>query len=550
MKKLLRVKLLFIVFILSLWTCFADLTNKEWILNGLNWLKNSLEVLSNDKEEELTTKVYVLSTKYNNIFKDLWYSESTINSLISMWELDSNFKWDLVTEYSALKNDIISKINTELLLINNFIDDITLNYSTVSDTQFETFKIKVEQFESNLSDYTSLFTSRINNLLSKCDSNLTSSISSIKDLVDNNSDKLTLVNNFITKFDVFSNDVNDFTTNYNIFKETYLAYAWDITTFSNSKQNEYVDLLRTNLYKLIDKNLELNESLKVFETELKRYADILIENFSYKLYKDLNREYWLLYTESDVNSLISNFNNFKNKYFDAEWNPKALLILNEDWILTKINTFQENINEINSKVLALISNTDNSLDNIKIKLENQIITFYNDNYWDFKEDLSVKIKEKIWFIDLENKNAISIAESIDIRYEILAWKIKDEYNIFTIKNDVNDFKSKINKFNVISNDRLQLKIKNLNYTLDTFVLNKEIKHSDFSDYSTLIDKYKEALSWIFTKFVSKYWDKTSEKLNVVLDRVNKALDTNLSKKNKFMLLNVKLNIIEFLHTLD
>lgn len=542
--------LLILIFSFIFSSVFAANDNKENLLIELWELKTSFEELSDNKEEYLTDNVYIISNSYNNIFSDLWYDESTISNLISMWKLDSDFKWDLVVDYTALKNDIVSKVNAELLLINSFIDDISLNYWDVSEVQNTTFQTKVDQFESNLEDYESLFWDRIDTLINKYNDSLNDTISNISDIVSSNSTDLSSLSIFTNSFDDFTENINEFNENYEIFKDQFLAYSWDITDFSESKQLEYVELLETNLTALIDKNLELNPSLSIYSTEIKRFADILIENFSYNLMKDLSLEYGVLYSESDVNSLLSKYEVIKNKYFDAEWNVKANDVLSSETILENISSYESKISEINSEVLLLIWNSDNSIETIKIKLENQIIRFYNTNYWDFKDDLSTKIKEKISFISLENKNAIAIAESIDIRYEALAAKIKSQYNIETLKSDIDSFKSKINKFTAITNDSLTLKIDNLNYTLDVFLLNRIIKHPDYNNYSSLISKYKTALSEIFTKFENKYDDETSDKLNIVLERVNSALETNLSVKNKFMLYNVKLNIIEFLHNLD
>jgi len=543
-----KISILLLIFWFSFVSVFAD--NKTDLLDNLNNIKSSFEKLSIDKEQTLTSEVYKISEKYNNIFTDLGYNEDTINNLISLWKLDSNFKWDLVVEYTALKNDIISKVNNELLLLNNLIDDITLNYWEISDSKYDSFKAKIDQFESDLEDYKTSFTDKVNALISKYVWNLEVSSENINQIVENNKDVLDKLKVFNDTFNKFSENINNFNKNYEIFREKFLTYSWDITEYSNDKQVEYNNLLKENFYKLIDKNLELNKDLEKFKWEIYRYADILAENFAYNLSKELNLEYWVLYSESDVNWLISKYNDIKNKYYDAEWFLKAKEVLDSETILSDIKKYEDDINTINEKVLKLIWNSDNSLDTIKIQLENQIIKFYNDNYPIYKDDLATKIKEKISFINLDNKNAISIAESIDIRYEMLVDKIKSQYNISILEKEVNDFKSKINKFKVIDNEKLQLKIDNLNYSLDTFVLNREINHPDYNAYSSLVPKYKDALDDIFIKFQAKYKDQTREKLNIVLDRVNEALEKNLSKKNKFMLLNVKLRIIEFLHNLD
>ena len=458
--------------------------NKEDLLAELDILKTSLEDLSDTKESDLKTKVFALSDDYNNLFEDLGYDEDTINYLVSLWELDEDFKWDLVVEYTTLKNDIISKITNELLKLNNLADEIDLNYTTVSDTQRVSLEIEINQIESNLEDYTELFTKKISDLENKYESDLETVRNNIKTIVSSSSSYLDFLSSFELNFDNYSDLVKSFNTNYLEFKESYLSYAWEITSFSETKRNEYEELLKTNLTKLIEKNIELNPSLEAFESDLERFMDILMENFEYKLDSEIWKEYDVLYTQADINSLLNQYEDMENRYYDAEGKIKAWEVISSTWVLDTLENATTKLSEVNEKVEALLGDGNNTLEVIKIKLENEIIKFYNDNYTAYKDDLANKIKEKLRIISLENKNAISIAETIDIRYELLSDELNWNYNIEDINERIETFKNQVNKFTALNNEALNIKIENLNYNLDTFALKREIKHAEYIKLSS------------------------------------------------------------------
>jgi hypothetical protein len=48
------------------------------------------------------------------------------------------------------------------------------------------------------------------------------------------------------------------------------------------------------------------------------------------------------------------------------------------------------------------SSTENTLENMKVKIENKIIGYYNDNFMTYIDDMTNKIKEKLSLFSLQN----------------------------------------------------------------------------------------------------------------------------------------------------
>ncbi len=525
----------------------ANTTNKDFLLNEISSLETKIVNLKTSASSSLEDKVYTLSTSYDAIFTKLWYDTKTVSYLVSLWKLTSNFKEDLTLELNTLNKEISDKTTIELNSLSTIKNNIRLNYTTVSDSQKTTLLNSIKAIESNYLNLSDSFTWKITTLNNKYTSSLSDYETKVKNAYNSSVTSIQTLNNFSTKYEALYTLNQQFEKNYQTFKDVYLAYAWDLTLFSESKQKYYIEALRKELEKIRDWNIEANKSLESYKVDIDRLIEILLQNFENSLILKINESYGVLYSDSDISSINSRFTTAKNRYYDLDWKLKATEVISNTWALEEINFLNEKLTEINSKVVSLIWTWGyvNTYENVKIRLENEMVKFYNENYKSYREDLLLRIKEKLNIVALETKNIILAADTIDLRFSLLNDKISKSNDINFINTQINNFKDDVSKYAYLNSSVLNTKISNLENNLDIFIVEKELAQFKYNKMSQT--GYTNQLAKIFAQLKSRYPEKYKDKLKIVLNRVNTALkSTKLDDKTRFMLLVVKLNIVKFI----
>lgn len=525
---------------------FSYADNKTDLLSEITTLETNLVSLKSNSINDLDSKISVLMSNYDNVFINLTYDSKTVDYLVSLWKINSNFKQDLLLELSTLKNEILSKINIEISSLNTVKDDVNYKYTTISDNEKTNIESRINNINNNYKNLGDTFVWKINLLNSKYTTNLENYTNNLKSVVESNKITIDLIKDFASKYEILYTLNAEFEKNHNSFKETYLSYAWDLTLFSENKQKEYVETLKTELERLRDANIDANKSLENYKPDIDRFINILLENFENSLFLKIADSYWIIYSDSNINSIISRFNTLKNRYYDLDWNLKAKEVISNTGALKEVSFLQEKLWEINTKIKILLwdENTSNTIDNVKIRLENEMIRFYNSNYQNYREDLLLKLKEKLNITALETKNSILAADTIDLRYSLLNDKISVSNDIKYINTQIDNFKKDVAKYSYLNSDILNTKITNLDNNLSIFVIQKELTQLKYNKMSST--KYETQLSGIFNQLKTKFPSNYKNKLNIVLGRVNKALEYKLTDKNKHMLLIIKLEILKFI----
>lgn len=521
-------------------------TNKDYLLSEISSLETKIVNLKTSASSSLESKVYALSTSYDAIFTKLWYDSKTVSYLVSLWKLTSNFKEDLSLELNTLNKEISDKTAIELNSLSTIKNNIRLNYTTVSDSEKNTLLTSIKAVESNYLNLSESFSGKILTLNNKYTSSLSDYETKVKNAYNSNVTAIQTLNNFSTKYDTLYTLNQQFEKNYQTFKDVYLAYAWDLTLFSESKQKYYVDALRKELEKIRDWNIEANKSLEWYKVDIDRLIEILLQNFENSLILKVNESYGVLYSDSDITSINSRFTTAKNRYYDLDGKLKATEVISNTWALEEINFLNEKLTEINLKVVSLIWtwNYVNTYENVKIRLENEMVKFYNENYKSYREDLLLRIKEKLNIVALETKNIILAADTIDLRFSLLNDKISKSNDINFINTQINNFKDDVSKYAYLNSEALNTKISNLENNLWVYIVEKELAQFKYNKMSQ--STYSNQLTKIFAQLKSKYPEKYKEKLKIILVKVDSLLSTNkLNDKTRFMLLVVKLNILNF-----
>lgn len=519
-------------------------TNKETLLTDISSLETKITNLKTTATKTLEDKVFDLSEKYNGVFTKLWYDEKAVAYLVSLWKLTTNFKEDLALDFNNLTKEISDSTATELNNLTSIKNNIKLNYSTVSDNEKTTLSASIKNIENNYTNLSQTFTSKTTTLANKYSSSLSDYENQLKNVYSSNTSTITSLNNFSSKYEALYSLYSQFEKNYTEFKNTYLTFAWDLTIFSENRQKNYVSVLRGELEKIRDGNIEANKSLETYRWDIDRLIAILLQNFENSLTLKINESYGVIYSDEDVNSLISRYNTVKNKYYSLDGKIKASEVLSNTGALEEINFIHQKISDVNTKITTLLGtgSTSNTYDNVKIRLENEMIKYYNDNYKTYREDLLARLKEKLDLSALETKNILLAADTIDLRYSILNDRISKSNDFAYINAQITSFKKDIEKYTLLNNSTLNTKISNLQNNLELFYITKELSQFKYTKMSQT--GYTTQLEKIIAQLKDKSPNTYKDKLKVVVSRIDVLLgQQKLSDKTRFMLLVVKLNLL-------
>jgi len=517
-------------------------TNKEFLLTTINNLEINLNNLKNEKNSSINTYVSNISNNYEKTFNDLWYDLKVINWLVQLWKIDNDFRINLVSEANSLINEINTKIITE---INSLLNIKTLINSkiNISDIEKQTFLTGISGVDNNYNDLKSIFNTKNNTLTTKYNTLFNNFKNSITQIVSSNQNTIKLFDDVIKKYNNILLKSNDFENKYIQFNDKYILYSWELKNFSNDKQRQYVELLNIELLKIKVANFNANKSLEKYDLEINRLINILVENFKNSLYFLIEEDYWIIYWENNILWIKTNLLNYKNKYFNIDWDIRATDILSNSWIvINQINDLSKNLNEIDLKITNLLNNNSTNLDNIKTVHENKIIDFYNKNYEIYKNDLFLKLKEKIDILNIENKSIIQSVDIIDLRYSLFKDKIKNITNQATLKKEIEEFKSEMKRYDYLNNNYLNNKINSINFWLEIMLLNIELTKKE---YIKLKNKNKNVF---YNSFVNQSKKENFDINNLISlnNKLNQILDLKIKVSTKFLFLNFKLEILTFL----
>ncbi|MGE4443503.1 MAG: hypothetical protein AB7E37_00745 [Candidatus Altimarinota bacterium] len=519
-------------------------TNKETLLTDISSLETKITNLKTTATKTLEDKVFDLSEKYNGVFTKLGYDEKAVAYLVSLGKLTTNFKEDLALDFNNLTKEISDSTATELNNLTSIKNNIKLNYSTVSDNEKTTLSASIKNIENNYTNLSQTFTSKTTTLANKYSSSLSDYENQLKNAYSSNTSTITSLNNFSSKYEALYSLYSQFEKNYTEFKNTYLTFAGDLTIFSENRQKNYVSVLRGELEKIRDGNIEANKSLETYRGDIDRLIAILLQNFENSLTLKINESYGVIYSDEDVNSLISRYNTVKNKYYSLDGKIKASEVLSNTGALEEINFIHQKISDVNTKITTLLGtgSTSNTYDNVKIRLENEMIKYYNDNYKTYREDLLARLKEKLDLSALETKNILLAADTIDLRYSILNDRISKSNDFAYINAQITSFKKDIEKYTLLNNSTLNTKISNLQNNLELFYITKELSQFKYTKMSQT--GYTTQLEKIIAQLKDKSPNTYKDKLKVVVSRIDVLLgEQKLSDKTRFMLLVVKLNLL-------
>lgn len=540
-------KIASIIFISSLIiTNFVYADNKTDLQSSITTLETKISNYKTDLNSNLTTKITTISNNLNTFLAT--YDPKSIDYLVSLWKLNSNFKQDLINDLNTLTNEINSNFQTNVNSLNNIKNNINLSVSIV-DTEKNVYSNSIWDIDNSINTLSWTINSQITTLTNKYNSSLESYKENFKSVYSSNSSTLSWIINFDKKFQEIFKINSEFESNYKIFNDTFLAFAWELKNFSTEKQKYYVDELTKELNSIKDKNILANPTLENYTSDLDRLIEILLENFKNSLKNYVDENYNTVFWVENIDWVKLKLNSVKNKYYDSNWNIKPNDFLAYSWAIDEVNYLYTSLNDVNNQVKTLIWTwwTESlTFDNLKIRLNNIIVRFWNRNYDNYKTDLLWKLKEKINLINQETKTTIAFIDNIDIRYNILSDKINKSTDAEMVKNEIEKFKNDTKKYSNLQSEVITKKLNIINQNLDIYQIKVELKQGKYKFLNTT--KYQVALKDFFPKFEKKFSSSYKERLNNFVKVIDVKLSWNIKDSTRFMLLNVKLETLNFLST--
>ncbi len=532
------------IFFTNISTGFADV-NKDLILANIN-----ASILSIDSSKVasgqiaiLQNTVYTLSSSFSSLYTSLWFDDNSITYLVSLWKLTTDYKKDLIVEYTALKTELENKYATNLQSLNSMKEEINLSYTILSSEQKALYQSKIDIINADLIAINTYANTKTNTLKTKYTTYLSSMQSTLKALYTANSSDLTKINNFNNNFNNLSSAKEKLDMNYSNFKSYYLAWnVAELTTFLSDKKTSYNNLMKSQLTKMLDANVEVNTGLKDYNKELTDYISFLWSRFDLDLQKNLDDNYSIIYSQAKMNDLNANYNDFKTKYTDVNAIVKAQeLLANYSWATNLTSSLYTDIISLNTKLENLSVSWSINIANVKITLENQIIEYYNSRFTIYKADLIIKLKEKLEDLSVVN-------DLIDIKYSNYKSSIADDSSDLNFNNRINEFKSFLVKYSDSWNISIRNKVSKIQYSLESSYIIREVTNIKYKYYTKSRLSYEEQVEAAMKILDAKLWNDFLSRMNTVFDKIDTALaGKKISVKNRYQLNIIKLAIRDYIY---
>jgi len=529
-------------------TNMAFASVKSNLTSNINSLETKYNTLKTTKQKELTDKVTALNTSYSNIFTNLGYDDKVIEYLESLWKLKTNFKENLLEEYNITNAFITEQIADDTTKITSTKNTITFD-DNITDTEKSAYETSINNYNAEYNDLASTIDLKINALDKKYSDLIKTEKSKIQGVVEDNLAGIKSLDSFLDKYNALTKQVTDFKELYQKFNDTYLAYSSDLTALIDTKEKFYVDLLDEKLTNIKESNIKTNATLKANEWELIVHQNKLTKDFKLSLAKYIDDEYFVLYSKKEVDRILENYDSITTKFVDSEGKIRSTEVINDKNAFEQLETNSADLKKINDAVNAMMdeNSSENTLENMKVKIENKIIKYYNDNFMTYIDDMKNKIKEKLSFFNLQNTDWVIISELLTLKYENLFYRVLKEntYTESRKEDEINRFLAYLKQYYTLKNSMVDKKINSLSYELEIYKINKRLDNSKFNKYISQKSGMLKEVEKILAKFDS---DLSSEnyrkKMDEVEGKVDALLKTNIKTSDEFMILVVKLALIK------
>jgi len=524
----------------------SNTTNyKDSLVNKITTLENTVTADKNTHISSLENQVLTISNSYDAIFTRLGYDTKVVEFLVSLGQLNNNFKADMLSEMNTIQKELTDGSTDILTQLASLKTNIRFNYQTVGEKDKDTFQKNIDSLQQTATNLKETAGTKTTALVTKYNNQLSGYENQVKNAYNTNSGNIGVLSTFAKKYDELYTVYSEFDRHYRVFKETYLAYSGDLTLYSQDRQKYYATRLENELKRLVQINIDSNSPLASYSGDLNRFVEILMTNFRNSLKNHVDDAYGVLSSDVDVSSLITRYQNVTNKYYDTDGKIKAREVLNSPGANGEVEYILTKFKEIHASVVDLVgSNASNSTayENIKIRLDNTMIRFYNDQSQKYLTDITNSIKEKINLIDLEEKNALTAIGAIDFRYRAYAEKTASMKDIHQIQTEYNRFKQDMGVYLLLGNPNVENRVNQLLYAADVVVTKKHMNASKYAsrDQSQFNQTAHSVTTLIKTQRPNTYRDIMKK----AVDMFDILLGQPLNDIDQYTIRSVKIALLE------
>ena len=505
------------------------------------WQMYFYDILDKEKINLVQTKIYYSD---NQLIKE---TNNIYNNYIKKFEYNlGNIIFSFQNLYSNLYQNVENKIkNSKIkILLDNYKNNFN-NLMSLNDNN--NILQKINNIEENLNNNLHELEKNIN-LLNETYFNLY--------YLPNNEQFIEYPEEIIFKINQFQKELIYNTDN--IIKVIDIIYKNRINNIINST-NLYINTIINEDYKYILININSTNILSKYT--LSKYGELktFFENCN-AIVKSKNSQ---IYNEDKINlernNLFSYIYNY-NKSLDVLKNKSSNFIyyledlINQTFIIPSENCTYD-INNYTSNYIY--NNTDNyTYNNISINEINE--TFYNfsqcqkekkhigENYSKYNCNI-VKLRSGIFYTKTLFENIDSFFDDINIENLININNINyydnllNDKNIFNFYNETNYI---LNQIKTESNNNLEEPLQNLIEYLNNKYLYK-------NDYSKLLEKFKEIISFKNNDFNNNITNKKEDIINnvfIILNEFNKTLFKQISLINNYNIYNINETYFKNIYT--
>lgn len=534
-------------FILTPTSSIFALSNKETVLASVDSLRTSIASGISAREQLLSDRANELGNRYDAIIRTLGYQSDEIEALTSIKKLNvPAFRQEVAQAYSTLKQSMFADIKTTQTNLSSLRDEVALGYTDLSVSQKQAYDTRIANSNAQYIIFLSGSTKDLDTFTETFSGRIMTNVDMVTKMMQDNGDYIRFIRDIRNGYAQINEKSGVFLTKRDIFEKQILPnIQWGFLAFTDNKKN-YTNAIRSDLDGALVKALT-NERLKKQETELRTYAETIMNRWTEYLNKNFSDDNDLLYAKRDAENIITTEKNLRERIYDTDGNIRSLDITESGSLLADIHKTYTSLMAVITSLDAINNNygTGNTLST----LNDRLYKGYLSEVAIYRDDFTKFLNDRYTATLLSEKNHIQTLWLIDNEEQILKQNLATVTSALFAEQTINTFINKIESLAASDGlaDTLK-KVQLLKYRYRKLVVQKKIDDGNLSAYFWLRPSLDAVITTFFTSLEQRIGGEVLiSKFPVVSSKIDTLLtSTTLSSKKRYQLLVVQSNIFNYL----
>lgn len=523
------------------------LTNKEAVLASVDSLRTSITSGISAREQLLSDRANELGNRYDAIIRTLGYKSDEIEALTSIKKLNvPAFRQEVAQAYSALKQSMFADIKTTQANLSSLRDEVALGYADLSVSQKQAYDTRIANSNTQYAIFLSGSTKDLDTFTETFSGRIMVNVDMVNKMMQDNGDYIRFIRDIRNGYAQIHEKSGVFLTKRDVFEKQVLPnIQWGFLTFTTNKKN-YTNAIRSDLDGALTKALT-NERLKKQETELRTYAETIMNRWTEYLNKNFSDDNDLLYAKRDAENIITTEKNLRERIYDTDGNIRSLDITESGSLLSDIHKTYASLVAITTSLDTITNSygTGNTLST----LNDRLYKGYLSEVAIYRADFTKFLNDRYNTTLLSEKNHIQTLWLIDNEEQILKQNLATVTSALFTEQTINTFINKIESLAASDGlaDTLK-KVQLLKYKYRKLAIQKKIEEGGLSVYFWLRNSLDATITTFFTSLEQRMGREVlMSKFPVVSSKIDTILaSTTLSQKKRYQLLVVQSNIFNYL----